>query len=169
LQGEADPQSFLRPEFVTGVKLVAEFGLAFDLCVRHEQLPAVTDLVRRAPQVSFVLDHFGKPDVRGEKREPWATDLKRLAALPNVVCKVSGLATEAKLESWQPADLRFYFEHVLECFGFNRVLFGGDWPVATLATGYRRWVETIRDFISGAPAADLAKLFQTNTERIYRV
>ncbi len=132
-----------------------------------------TDLVRRAPQVSFVLDHFGKPDVRGGKTEPWGTDLKRLAALPNVVCKVSGapLATEAKLESWQPADLRFYFEHVLECFGFNRVLFGGDWPVATLATGYRRWVrKPFWDFISSAPPqTDLAKLFRTNAERIYRV
>jgi L-fuconolactonase len=73
------------------------------------------------------------------------------------------------MESWQPADLRFYFDCALEYFGLNRVLFGGDWPVATLATSYQRWLETISDFVSGTPAADRASLFQTNTERIYHV
>jgi predicted TIM-barrel fold metal-dependent hydrolase len=169
LQGERDPEFCLRPDFVAGVRLLAEFGLTFDLCLRHEQLPAAAELVRRVLQTGFVLDHFGKPDVRGRKTEPWAADLKKLAALPNVACKFSGLTTEANMNLWQPADLRFYFERALDYFGFNRVLFGGDWPVATLATSYRRWFETIWDFISGAPAADLTKLFQTNAERIYRV
>jgi L-fuconolactonase len=169
LQGERDPEFCLRPDFVAGVELLAEFGFTFDLCIRQEQLPAAAELVRRVPQTGFVLDHFGKPDVRGRKTEPWAADLKRLAALPNVACKISGLTTEADVKNWQPADLRFYFERALDYFGFNRVLFGGDWPVATLATSYRRWAEIIRDFVSGAPAADLTKLFQTNAERIYRV
>ena len=169
LQGERDPQFCLPPEFVAGVKLLAEFGFTFDLCIRHEQLPGAAELVNRVPQTSFVLDHLGKPDVRGRKTEPWAADLKRLAALPYCVCKVSGLATEAEMESWQPADLRFYFDCALEYFGLNRVLFGGDWPVATLATSYQRWLETISDFVSGTPAADRASLFQTNTERIYHV
>jgi L-fuconolactonase len=117
----------------------------------------------------FVLDHFGKPDVRGKKTEPWAADLKLLAAMPNVVCKISGLTTEADWKTWQPADLKFYFEHTLECFGFDRILFGGDWPVATLATSYVRWLETVREFFSFATKVDQAKLFQTNAERIYRV
>jgi len=116
-----------------------------------------------------VLDHFGKPDVRGKKTEPWATDLKTLAALPNVVCKISGLATEADWKDWQPPDLKIYFERALECFGFNRVLFGGDWPVATLATSYQRWLETVQKNFAFAPAASQIKLFQTNAERIYHV
>jgi predicted TIM-barrel fold metal-dependent hydrolase len=169
LQGERNADFCLRPEFVAGVKLLVEFGFTFDLCIRHEQLRAAAELVRCVPQVTFVLDHFGKPDVCGKKFEPWAADLKTLASLPNVVCKISGVATEADWKNWQPADLKFYFERALEYFGFGRILFGSDWPVATLATSYQRWLETVRELFSFASAADQIKLFQTNAERIYRV
>jgi len=169
LQGERNADFCLRPEFITGVKLLAEFGFTFDLCIRHDQLRAAAELVCRVTQVNFVLNHFGKPDVRGKKTEPWAADLKSLAASPNVVCKISGLATEADWKNWQPADLKIYFDRALECFGFNRVLFGGDWPVATLATSYKRWLETVRELFSFASVTDQIKLFQTNAERIYRV
>ena len=89
--------------------------------------------------------------------------------MPNVVCKISGLTTEADWENWRPADLKFYFEWALECFGFDRVLFGGDWPVATLATSYQRWLETVRELLPLSSPSDQIKLFQTNAERIYRV
>jgi L-fuconolactonase len=169
LQGERGAEFCLRPEFAAGVKLLSEFGFTFDLCIRHEQLRNAGELVRRAPQTTFVLDHFGKPNVRGKKFEPWATDLNALAAAPNVVCKISGLTTEADWKNWRPDDLKFYFERALECFGFNRILFGGDWPVATLATSYQRWHETVQNYFSFATEIDRTKLFQTNAERIYRV
>jgi L-fuconolactonase len=169
LQGERDLEFCLQPAFLTGVGLLAHFDFTFDVCVRHEQLRSVAELARHVPQVTFVLDHFGKPAVRGKTFEPWATDLKALAALPNVVCKISGLTTEADWKTWQTADLKLYFEQALECFGFDRILFGSDWPVATLATSYRRWLETVWTFVSRVPATDRAGLFQTNAERIYRV
>jgi len=169
LQGERDAEFCLRPDFVASVKLLAEFGFTFDLCIRHDQLRSVAELVSRVPQVTFALDHFGKPNVRGKKAGPWAADLKSLASLPNVVCKISGLATEADWKNWQPVDLKSYFERALECFGFDRILFGGDWPVATLATSYQRWLETVRELFSFATEIDCVKLFQTNAERIYRV
>ena len=169
LQGECEVDFFLRPDFIAGVKLLAEFGFTFDLCIRHEQLHSVVELVRRIPQVTFILDHCGKPDVRGRRVEPWATDLKALAVLPNVVCKLSGLTTEADWKNWQPADLKDYLQLVLKFFGFDRVLFGGDWPVATLATSYERWANTVQELVSSASDADQIKLFQTNAERIYRV
>jgi len=169
LQEEKDPSFCLQQNFVAGVKLLAGFGWTFDLCVRHEQLGAVTELVRNVPEVEFVLDHFGKPGVRNKVLEPWATNLKALARLPNVSCKVSGLATEADWKKWQVADLRPYFEIALESFGFERVLFGGDWPVATLATTYSRWVETVAKCTGSISDAERAKLFRTNAERIYRV
>lgn len=169
LQGEPNPAFCLQPQFVDGIRLLPDFRFTFDLCIRHEQLRNATDLVRRVPQVTFVLDHFGKPGVRGRQIEPWTADLKALAAMPNVVCKISGLTTEADWNHWQPEDLKFYFGWALECFGFDRVLFGGDWPVATLATSYERWVQTTQDFLSSAKPADQIKLFQTNAERIYRV
>jgi L-fuconolactonase len=169
LQGERDADFCLRPEFLAGARLLAAFGFTFDLCIQHDQLRAVAELARRAPEVNFVLDHLGKPDVRGKKTGPWTADLKALAALPNVYCKISGLTTEADWGNWRPVDLKFYFDWALECFGFDRVLFGGDWPVATLATGYQRWLDTVRDFLSFAPSTSQIKLFQTNAERIYRV
>ena len=169
LQGERNAEFCLRPEFVAGVKLLAEFGFTFDLCIRHDQLRAVAELMRRIPQVTFVLDHFGKPDVRGKKTEPWAVDLKSLASLPNVVCKISGLTTEADWKTWQPADLKIYFEQALKSFGFDRILFGGDWPVAMQATSYERWIEAVCELFSFATETDCVKLFQTNAERIYRV
>lgn len=169
LQGERDPDFCRRREFLTGVRLLADFGFTLDLCVRHEQLSSLVELVARVPEVTFVLDHFGKPDVRGGNTEPWATDLKALAALPNVVCKISGLTTEAAWSRWQPADLAIYFQRALESFGSDRLLFGGDWPVATLATSYLRWVETVDNLSSFANDADRVKLFRTNAERIYRV
>jgi L-fuconolactonase len=169
LQGESDLAFCVQPEFVAGVRLLAEFGFTFDVCVRHEQLAAIAGLARSVPQVTFVLDHFGKPDVRGKRSEPWAGDLKALAALPNVVCKISGLTTEADWKYWQPAELAFYLHEALDCFGFDRVLFGGDWPVVTLAAEYDRWLEVVRGAFSFASEADRTKLFQTNAERIYRV
>jgi len=169
LQGEPDAKFCLQPKFVAGVKSLAQFGFTFDLCIRHEQLRSVIELARLVPEVIFVLDHFGKPDVRGKRTEPWAADLKVLAGLRNVVCKISGLTTEADLKNWQPADLRFYFDRGLECFRSDRVMFGGDWPMATLATSYENWIETVQVIFSAASDAEQTKLFQTNAERIYRV
>jgi len=169
LQSEKDAAFLLQPEFVTGVKRLATFGFTFDLCIGHEQLRATTELVSRVPEVTFVLDHFGKPDVRGKNREPWATELKALAALPNVVGKLSGLTTEADWNQWQADELKFYFDRAWECFGQDRLLFGSDWPVATLATSYQRWVATEQASCPSASPGDWNKIFQTNAERIYRV
>ena len=169
LQGEPDLAFCLRPELIAGIRLLADFGFSFDLCLRHEQLRHVAELTRRVPQVTFVVDHLGKPDVRGKQTGPWAADLQVLATRPNVVCKISGLVTEADWHRWHPDDLKFYFGRALECFGFDRVLFGGDWPVVTVAAGYERWLETVRSFLSGVSEVDQIKFFQTNAERIYRV
>ena len=169
LQGERDPEFCLQSNFVAGVKRLATFQYTFDLCIRHEQLSAVTELARRTPEVQFVLDHCGKPPIRAGKIEPWATNLRALATLPNVSCKISGLATEADWKGWRTEDLKPYLDTVLESFGFDRVLFGGDWPVCILATNYQRWLETIWELTSSVGAVQQASLFQTNAERIYRV
>lgn len=169
LQGERDAGFCLRPEFVAGVKLLAEFGFTFDLCIRHEQLPDVTELVRRVPAVTFVLDHFGKPPVKAAQIISWARQLKTLASFPNVNCKISGLTTEADWEHWQVEDLKPYFDVAFVAFGHDRILFGGDWPVCNLATDYKCWVETVLELSESFTDADRKKLFQTNAERIYRI
>jgi len=168
LQSEPDPEFCLRPKFLAGVRSLAEFGFTFDLCLRHEQLPQATELARRVPQVTFVLDHLGKPDVRGKRIQPWANDLKALAAQPNVVAKVSGLTTEADWNDWRPGELMPYLRHLLESFGPQRLTFGSDWPVMTLATDYQRWAETVRTQLP-LSKEDWIRLFRSNAERIYRV
>lgn len=169
LQSEPDASFCLRPEFQAGVRLLADFGFTFDLCVRHEQLCAAAELARRVPEVTFVLDHLGKPDVRNQTFQPWANDLDALAALPNLVAKVSGLTTEANWQDWQPSDLAPYLRQAFASFGPERLLFGSDWPVMTLATDYRRWIEIVMTQIPMAKESDWLLLFRTNAERIYRV
>ena len=101
------------------------------------------EFVRQCPEVPFILDHIGKPDIRNRVFDPWKDELKTLAEMPNVYCKVSGLVTEADMERWTPEDLKPYIDHVIACFGIDRVMYGGDWPVAFQATEYPRWVETL--------------------------
>ena len=169
LQGETDPGFCLTPDFVAGVRLLAEFGFSFDLCIVPAQLPAVTELVRRCPEVRFVLDHGGKPAIRTGQTDPWRRHLSELAALPNVMCKLSGLLTEADWAGWQPGDLLPYVRQTIECFGFDRVMYGGDWPVLTLAGDYPRWQAALDAALPPATESELQKLFQINAETFYHL
>ena len=169
LQDEAEPDFCLRPDFVTGVRLMAEFKLSFDLCIKHWQLPYVIELVRLCPDTAFILDHLGKPGIKQQLLDPWQADLRKLAELPNVVCKISGIVTEADHECWQPADLEPFINVVLEAFGEERVLFGSDWPVALLASPYRRWYETLGALTARLPVSARRKLWAENARRFYRM
>ena len=169
IQFEPDQEFCLRPDFVCGVQLLPAYGLSFDLCINHTQLANTIKLVRQCEEVGFVLDHIGKPDIKAGRLDPWRAELKELAALPNVHCKLSGLVTEADHANWTPADLQPYIDHVIACFGFDRVMFGGDWPVSTQASDYPRWVNTLDAALRGASAADLRKLYVTNAETFYRI
>ena len=169
LQGEPDVDFCLRPDFVRGVQLLAEYGLSFDICIFHAQLAAATELVRRCPQTSFILDHLGKPNIKDQVLDPWREQMRALAALPNVICKVSGAVTEADHERWSSADLRPYVAHAIEVFGEERVAFGGDWPVTLLASSYRRWVETLDELTAGLSEAAKRKLWAENAKRFYRI
>jgi L-fuconolactonase len=169
IQGEKEADFCLRPDFVRGVQVLAEYGLSFDICIFHPQLAAATELVRRCPQVSFILDHLGKPNIKEHVLEPWRAQLRELAALPNVICKVSGAVTEADRERWTAEDLRPYVEHAIESFGEDRVAFGGDWPVTLLASSYARWVETLDGLTAGLSDAAKHKLWAENAKRFYRI
>jgi L-fuconolactonase len=169
LQDERDPASCLRPDFVAGVGLLDAYGFSCDLCIRHDQLPAVTELVRACPAVTFVLDHLAKPMIREGRLDPWRDHLTALAALPNVACKLSGLLTEADWQRWQMEEVAPYVTHALTVFGPHRVLFGSDWPVVTLASSYRRWVETLAALTSYLSANDQRLLWGDNARRWYRL
>lgn len=170
IQGHADePGWCLRPAFVEGVKRVGAQGLVFEICIYHPQMRDAIDLVRRCPEVSFVLDHLGKPGIAGRQSEPWRSELRDLAALPNIVCKVSGAVTEADHASWTYEQVAPYVSHAIECFGFDRIMFGGDWPVVELAATYPGWVALVDRVTAGAPEGDLRKLYRDNAIRVYRL
>jgi L-fuconolactonase len=169
IQFEADPNFSLQPDFVRGVQLLPEYGLSFDLCIHHGQMANTIRLVEQCPDVQFILDHIGKPDIGQGVLEPWATELRDLAGFPNVWCKMSGLVTEADHQAWTPADLQPYIDTVLDCFGFDRVMYGGDWPVAYQATEYPRWVATLERAVAGCTLDELRKLFRDNAIAFYRL
>jgi L-fuconolactonase len=168
-QGESDVAFAARPEVVAGVKALADYGLSFDICIYHPQLPAVIELVRQAPEVQFILDHIAKPDIKSGTLEPWRSQMRELAHLPNVVCKISGMTTEADHANWRHADLVPYADHVIDVFGGERIIFGGDWPVSLMSTTYVAWVETV-DRLVGQLAAPVQQRFWRDTaKRIYRL
>lgn len=169
IQFEADQEFCLKPGFVRGVQLLPRHGLSFDICISHTQLANTLKLVKQCPNVKFILDHIAKPDIKSGLLHPWRAELRELAKFPNVWCKLSGLANEADMEKWTAADLQPYIEHVIDCFGFDRTIFGGDWPVATLATDYPRWVNTVDNALKGASPDELHKLYVRNAEAFYRV
>jgi L-fuconolactonase len=169
LQGEADPAFCLRPDFVHGVRLLAEYGLSFDICINHRQLGPVAELVRQCPDVAFMLDHLGKPGIAAGLRQPWWAQIEELAALPNVMCKVSGVVTEADHQRWSSADIAPYVEHVLAAFGADRVAFGSDWPVVLMAADYRGWIETLDELTAHLTPDAQRKLWADNTRRFYRL
>lgn len=155
------------PPFVAGVRALAAKGYTFDLCIYHAQLPAAIELVRQVPEMSFVLDHLAKPDIRSGIMEPWATQLRELASLPNVHCKISGMVTEADRRSWQPGQLKPYIDAAVEAFGLERLMFGSDWPVSLLGVEYGEWIAVVREAFAGVDQASLERLMCTNAEAFY--
>jgi L-fuconolactonase len=168
-QFEPDPDFCLRPDFVRGVQVLAEYGLSFDICINHRQLASTVRMVEQCPDTSFMLDHIAKPDIRGGQLDPWRDGMRQMAALPNVTCKISGVVTEADLRAWTVDDIRPYVEHALEVFGEDRVAFGGDWPVVLGAAPYQRWVEALETITSGLSEGAKRKLWAENARRFYRL
>ncbi len=163
------PGFSLQPDFVRGVQLLPEFGYSFDICIKHHQLGDILKLVEQCPEVSFVLDHTGKPDIKAGLLDPWREQIEQLAAFANVQCKLSGLATEADPEDWTRKQLKPYIDHVLASFGIDRVMYGGDWPVSLLATTYQAWVETLAWATAHLTAMEKRRLFFENAQTFYRL
>ncbi len=154
--------------FRANLRRLADRQLPFDLCVLSKQLPIGRALVASCPHVQFVLDHCGVPDVAAKALDPWRREITALAALPNVAAKISGIVAYAGSD-WTTADLRPFVEHIIESFGWDRIVWGSDYPVLTLTADLARWVGATREIVAGASPDEQAKLFHRNAERIYRI
>ncbi|MBA4864010.1 amidohydrolase family protein [Streptomyces sp. PSKA54] len=167
VQGEPDPEWLLRPDVRRGLAAVAEAGLVYDLVVLPHQLPACVKAAADHPGLTFVLDHLGKPPIASGELEPWASHVRALAALPNTVCKLSGMVTEADWRAWTVENLRPYADTVLDAFGPERLMFGSDWPVCTLAASYAE-VTRAADALTGMLGAnERAEVFAGTATRVY--
>ena len=156
---EADPAWLLKPHVQRGLTAVGQAGLAFDLLVRPRELPRAYETVVRHPEMRFIIDHLAKPPIRAGGSSDWDTGMRRIAALPNVYCKLSGLVTEADWRDWSVEQLRPYVDRALAWFGADRLIFGSDWPVCLVAASYAQVVETARQLIRGVTAAQEEAIF----------
>jgi predicted TIM-barrel fold metal-dependent hydrolase len=170
LHGPGTPAGYcLDKAFIQGIRLLGELGMSFDLCMRPAELPDAAKLVDACPATRFILDHCGNANVQAKDRGQWQRDMADLAKRKNLVCKVSGIVASAKPGAWTADDLAPIVNHTLACFGPDRVVFGGDWPVCTLAASLAQWVEALRTIVRDRSAEEQRKLFHDNALRVYRL
>lgn len=169
VEGEADERWLVRPEVIAAFKELAARGLEYDLLVRMKHLDLIPQVTERVPDLRMVIDHIAKPPIASGELEPWASGMKTAARIPNVYCKLSGMITEADWKNWKPADLKPYIDVVIENFGFDRVMFGSDWPVCNLAGSYKQVVDALNENIKGISASERTRLFSENAIRFYHL
>jgi L-fuconolactonase len=166
-QDQPDPSWLASPAVLRGVRAVGAAGLLCELLIRPPQADAALALVRALPEVPFVLDHAGKPPIAGGgDRSAWEASIAAFAREENVVCKVSGLITEARWDAWTAQEIAPWIETAAECFGEDRLMFGSDWPVCLLAGTYGEVVEVARRGLRGL---DAGRIFAANARRAYRL
>ena len=159
----------LGAEFQRGIGKLRAFHLTYDILIFPRQLPAAIELAHRFPEQPFVLDHIAKPLIAAGTLSPWREQIRELAKSPNVLCKVSGMVTEANLTVWKPEDFRPFLDVIFESFGEDRLMYGSDWPVCQLAASYAQVHALVADYTRELSTAAREKFFGGNAARFYRV
>jgi L-fuconolactonase len=166
---EPDDRFMLRDSFLAGLSQLNRFGLTYDLLLFPRHLSIACDVVKRLPDQLFVLDHIAKPPVRAGEIRSWSRDLRRLAEFANVYCKISGLVTEAKWDSWEAQDFEPYLDVVLNAFGPHRLMIGSDWPVCTLAADYASVIHLGANYIARLSDDEQHAILETNPIEFYSI
>ncbi len=166
IQDIPDPEWVLRPAIEPAVAAMESAGLRFDALLKPPHLQPFLKFLRQYPNLSIVVDHGAKPDIRNDGFAAWAPAMREIARDERVFCKLSGLITEAKAD-WQVDDLRRYIDHLVACFGPGRLMWGSDWPVANLAGGYDRWMQASEACLSSLGGDEQAAIFGGTAARFY--
>lgn len=159
----------LQKQFVQSVQLLGEMGMSFDLCMRPGELLDGAKLIDACPGTRFILDHCGNAKVPEKNRTQWERDMGEVAKRPKVMCKVSGIVASAKPGEWTADDLAPIVNHTMDTFGPDRVMFGGDWPVCTLAATYKEWVTALKEIVKDRKEEEQRKLFHDNAAKFYGI
>ena len=165
---QTDPAFCLRSSFIEGVNRVGRLNLSFDIGASSSYLPAVVTFARQCENVRLVLDHLGLPLIKERVMEPWRSHLRELAAMPHVHCKISGLLAEAG-ENWSAAAIAPYILEAADAFGFDRILFGSDFPVQNLVGSFTAWFDVVSDIMESASLSETRRFFYDNARIIYRI
>lgn len=170
LQDIPDDRWILRPNVLAALRVVADADFPFEFLTYTRHLPFVSQVLESIPKLRAIIDHISKPEIRLHKEEPWKSWINQLARHPNLYCKLSGMITEADHEHWIVDDLRPYIDHVVQCFGFDRVMFGSDWPVCLCAGSYSQVIGAVREVLSSKLTDETEpKLFGRNAIRFYKL
>jgi L-fuconolactonase len=167
IETEVDQSFCLAPDFLAALKLLPRYGFTFDICVKHWGMVFAIEPARRCPEVSFVLDHLGKPGIRHGLHEPWWHQIRELARCSNVVCKLSGVVTEADHAHWTRADVLPYIAHAIDCFGFERIMYGSDWTVSELTHPYPEWVSIVDEALAGTSVDEKRSVYRDTVTKTY--
>ena len=167
VQEEPDDAFMLGQDFQRGISKLAAYGLTYDILIYPKQLAAALRLAENFPEQPFVLDHIAKPFIKAGLIEPWAMQLRQLAKLPNVHCKVSGMLTEADHQAWRAEQFRPYLDTVFEAFGPARLMYGSDWPVCLFAGSYEQAYRLVDDYARGLTDQQRVGLFGGNAAAFY--
>ncbi len=167
--GATPPRYCLEAGFIRGVRMLGDRGLSFDLCLRNDQLESGAELIERCPGTRFILDHCGNPHAGPSDLDGWRRGIEKIARLKGreIVCKISGLYGNVQSADWPAGRLTPIVRSVIDLFGWDRVIFAGDWPVVNLGGSYRVWVETLKQIVRADSPGDQAKLFRDNALKFY--
>jgi L-fuconolactonase len=169
VQEEPDDDFMMRPDFLRGIALLREFGLTYDILIYPRQLPAALRLVAQFPKQAFVLDHIAKPSIKDGTLSPWREQIRELARSENVLCKVSGMVTEADHRAWTTEQFRPYLDTVFEAFGTSRLMWGSDWPVCLFAAEYSQCLGLVTDYAGTLSEREKRALFGGNCAQFYGI
>lgn len=161
------PGFLLAPAFNDGLRQLTQRDFTYDILIRAHQMEEATRFVDLHPRQRFVLDHAGKPEIAQHRIHPWSAQLKQLAQRPNVMCKLSGLVTEADWRRWNPEDLKPFLDLCLEAFGPSRCMAGSDWPVCLVASSYTRWWKLLERWASALTQHEQSQIFGLTAAAFY--
>jgi L-fuconolactonase len=167
VQAETDDRFLLRPDFLRGVAGLERFDLAYDILIYARHLGVAAEFAERFPAQRLVLDHLAKPPIKSGEIRQWAAGIRRLAAIPNVFSKLSGLVTESDWQNWRPDELRPYLDVAFESFGAGRLMIGSDWPVCLVAATYDRAIAVFKDYLDRCSAEGREAVWGGNARQFY--
>ncbi len=155
--------------FRNNVKKIGASGKPFDICYLPSQLTIALDFAKACEDMPLILNHCGVPSIAAGEIDPWRKDIKALSEMPNVICKLSGLMAYCAPGTSSLETIKPYVDHVLECFGANRMVWGSDWPVVNLGKGLQEWIEVTRNILSSLSEDEANKIAHLNAKKIYNI